>query len=1197
MDEQSVFLGALEKTNPDEVAQWLDANCGADQELRQRLEAMLASHQQAEKFLERPVDELMETACLVTGGEAAAAGHPSVLRSIGKRLGAVKSVCLPDGATSPEDPVVRPSSGSVPRANTGDRYQFLGEIARGGMGTVIKGRDTDLGRDLAVKVLLDDHKHKPEMIHRFVEEAQIGGQLQHPGIAPVYELGELSDQRPFFTMKLVKGKTLAALLSERETPEQDQSKLLGIFEQVCQTMAYAHSRSVIHRDLKPANIMVGAFGEVQVMDWGLAKVLQTGGVADETRAIQKPKDISVIETIRSSGSQTTDDSRVGSQTRAGSVMGTPAYMSPEQAAGEAEMLDARADVFGLGAILCEILTGQPPYLADDGIEILRMATRGDLDECKQLLSNCSANEELIALTQQCLAPNPRKRFKDAGVVADRVTEHIEAVAQKLKQAEMRRKLTYVMATALLMLIAGLGTGAVWLQVQESKAANQIAAAQKQRADEQEAANEQLQQALYASQVQLAASHLEGGRIAIADSTLESLRGEEGETDQRGFEWHYLKNLSRMPKDLGNADWADYANTFFSNGMSRSGWSAQIEPSEDGNRLFLFHRSVEPGENPLRTIKTVLLDVANTTEIWSDETSGPLLTGGTTSICMSQDGKKIATYTNQGDFEHPVHVFETVEVDSGKRTVLPAPKEPASPMVARFTFSPNGRFLAAIRIVKGLRTSAFAVWDTQEGKLLYEKSLSATMPSSGFVFSPDNTRMVTVEIDKKAEKVQSSIKVWDVVSGDEIRTIKLDANQRPALLLMSELGGLLAGQRRKAGLRAMPGCPRFSKDGRLMAVSGEQSQNSGRRSLWVWDLESGERVFSREVDTRSYKGASFSPDNKLILHHGGDVFQISDGKKLCTLGSIADMNIIDVEFSNSNSFIDCITVTGQRYRWSMPEPPAERRLGMYCVSPNGNRLTSQNMDYMAQSDGIWWRVDHSGQRSQLRLPQEDPCIIPFALTTAISDDGLFLAVSATEVARKDQRIDTPKVLQIWNTTDSSLHTTLWRPGEFEELVSVRYVPVRGWLAGVVRTAQKDKPVSDQLLFWDVESKKKLETIDIPESTCLQFSPDGEWLAVEIHENRDDGPKQTVLSIRSLDDMKEHQRLSVVPMHSRFYHYSRLAFRPGKHELAVMNRGRVDLWDLESLTIRQTLSGVDGNEAFCLDGGWLEVHYRSGAKFTG
>src|ERR1700733_5786260 len=165
------------------------------------------------------------------------------------------------------------------------------------MGAVLKGRDADLGRDLAVKVLLEAHREKPELLRRFVEEAQISGQLQHPGIVPVYELGTFADSRPYFTMKLVKGRTLAALLHERDNPEHDLPRFLGIFEQVCQTVAYAHARGVIHRDLKPSNVMVGSFGEVQVMDWGLAKVLPQGGIADETAAQPVPE--SAIVTVRS----------------------------------------------------------------------------------------------------------------------------------------------------------------------------------------------------------------------------------------------------------------------------------------------------------------------------------------------------------------------------------------------------------------------------------------------------------------------------------------------------------------------------------------------------------------------------------------------------------------------------------------------------------------------------------------------------------------------------------------------------------------------------------------------------------------------------------------------------------------------------------------------------------------------------------
>ena len=194
------------------------------------------------------------------------------------------------------------------------------------------------------------------MVRRFVEEAQIGGQLQHPGIVPVYELGSSPTAGPYFTMKLVKGRTLAALLEERARPGRRPAPASSaIFEQVCQTVAYAHARGVIHRDLKPSNVMVGGFGEVQVMDWGLAKVL--GRAASPTRprtAAGGPHEPQVT-TVRTAG-------RRARTRRPGAVLGTPAYMAPEQARGEVDGLDERADVFALGAILCEILTGQPPYV-------------------------------------------------------------------------------------------------------------------------------------------------------------------------------------------------------------------------------------------------------------------------------------------------------------------------------------------------------------------------------------------------------------------------------------------------------------------------------------------------------------------------------------------------------------------------------------------------------------------------------------------------------------------------------------------------------------------------------------------------------------------------------------------------------------------------------------------------------------------
>jgi serine/threonine-protein kinase len=346
------------------------------------------------------------------------------------------------------------------------------------MGTVLRARDPHLNRDLAVKVFRGSHAG-PDLLRRFVEEAQVCSQLQHPSIVPVHDLGTLPDGRPFFAMKLVKGRTLADLLEERPGPGRDRPRFLKVFEQLCQAVAYAHSKGVIHRDLKPQNVMVGAFGEVQVMDWGLAKVL--GSPGGEQPPDEGPV-VSVVQTDRSGSS--------ASESRPGSVMGTPAYMAPEQALGQVERLDRRCDVFGLGAILCEILTGRPPYVAPDGGTALRKAARADLVDAFARLDGCGADAELVALARRCLAAEPEGRPADAAAVADAVATYLAGVEERLRRAELeraqaqvkaaeerkRRKLVAVLAAALLLLLAGGGGGAWWLQQRRQAADAAVARA-------------------------------------------------------------------------------------------------------------------------------------------------------------------------------------------------------------------------------------------------------------------------------------------------------------------------------------------------------------------------------------------------------------------------------------------------------------------------------------------------------------------------------------------------------------------------------------------------------------------------------------------------------------------------------------------------------------------------------------------------
>ncbi len=332
----------------------------------------------------------------------------------------------PTLTTQPDDPPTAPPALVGPAG----RYELLEEIDRGGMGAVLRARDRTLGREVAVKVLQERFAAGSVIGRRFIDEARIAGQLQHPGIPPVHDLGTLPDGRPFLAMKLIKGRTLDALLRDRPDAAADRGRFLAVFEQVCQAVGYAHAHRVIHRDLKPANVMVGAFGEVQVMDWGLAKVLDD----HPAPAAGPPSDSDerLATEIRSGR----DDE--GTETQAGSVLGTPAFMAPEQAVGATDQVDARSDVFGLGAILAVILTGCPPFLGDGAESTRVLAARAKLDDCFARLDASGAEPELVALCKRCLSPERDDRPTEAGAVASAVAGLRAAAEERARQAELER---------------------------------------------------------------------------------------------------------------------------------------------------------------------------------------------------------------------------------------------------------------------------------------------------------------------------------------------------------------------------------------------------------------------------------------------------------------------------------------------------------------------------------------------------------------------------------------------------------------------------------------------------------------------------------------------------------------------------------------------------------------------------------------
>jgi tRNA A-37 threonylcarbamoyl transferase component Bud32 len=313
-----------------------------------------------------------------------------------------------------------PTGDAPPAPPDTPRYYFEAFLARGGMGEVWRGRDTVLARAVALKVLRERVFADGGARARFAEEARHVSGLEHPSIVPVYDLGELPDGRPFFVMKLVHGPTLAELLAARATPAEDLPRWVGVFEQVCDAVAFAHARDLIHRDLKPSNVMLGEFGEVLVMDWGIAKALAAGPQP-------APAPASAVQLSPEAGGAATDPG--GPETVPGQAKGTPAFMAPEQARGEAGRVGKASDVFGLGGILCVTLTGQPPYTD------ARQALAGDVAGAFARLDGCGADAELVALAKACLAAEPEARPADAAEVAGRVRHYRDEVAARQAQAE------------------------------------------------------------------------------------------------------------------------------------------------------------------------------------------------------------------------------------------------------------------------------------------------------------------------------------------------------------------------------------------------------------------------------------------------------------------------------------------------------------------------------------------------------------------------------------------------------------------------------------------------------------------------------------------------------------------------------------------------------------------------------------------